>query len=328
MVLFMRYISIFLFGCTFPPTTKSPRMDIWDDQPLGDSGCAEQAWFTDADQDGYGDPDTLTMACEAEEGQVDNGSDCDDTTASRRPDLSIDQCDGVDNDCDGEVDEDVKTDWILLSVDSSSGRIVEIDPTTGTTTVLSSITGSFSGSLNSMDARDKDGLSIVHDNDGYLHSLDACTGELTWLGATGVGDMGGISFAGTGKLYGISQASNQLMTLDPFTGRASVVGALGFNLSASGIAYDCSTDTLYGADASGTIFQVDTETGLLHSFVSTRVPFSGVGLEFDPVSGRLLASTGNNNSIWSVDPITGHATEIGLLGTDNANDLALHPPCP
>ena len=60
----------------------------------------------------------------------------------------------------------------------------------------------------------------------------------------------------------------------------------------------------------------------------SRMPFNGVGLEFDHATGKLLAGTGNNNTLWSVDPLTGNATSIGRLGTQNANDLAFHPPCP
>ena len=287
-----------------------------------------EVWYADSDGDGFGDPDVTTDDCNPGAGWVQDNTDCDDTTSERRPDLVSDYCDGLDNDCDGDVDEDVKAGWILLSVDSTAGEVVEIDPSTGATSVLAPITGSYTGSLNSMDVRGNDGLSMVHANTGYVHTLDACTGQLTLVGATGVGDMGGISFAGTGQLYGISQDSNELMTLDPSTGRASVVGSLGYNLGACGIAYDCATDTLYGADSSGMIFQVDTTTGTLHSFVMSRVPFNGVGLEFDHATGKLLAGTGNNNTLWSVDPLTGNATMIGRLGTQNANDLAFHPPCP
>ena len=179
-----------------------------------------------------------------------------------------------------------------------------------------------------MDVRANDGLSVVHDSGGFLHTLDPCTGQLTLLGATGTGDMGGISFAGTGTLFGVNQSSDQLMNLDPFTGLATAVGPLGVDLSACGIAYDCATDTLYGADTSGLVFQVDTTTGLLHSFVMSSVPFSGVGLEFDNASGLLLASTGRDNTLWTIDPTTGSSTRIGSLDTENANDLAFHPACP
>jgi hypothetical protein len=288
----------------------------------------DQTWYTDGDGDGFGDPDSSVEDCAPPDGTVADNTDCDDTNADARPDHGTDWCDAVDNDCDGMVDEDVETGWILLSVDSESGRVLEIDPATGATTVLSTLSASVSGSINSMDVRANDELSIVHDSSGRLHTLDACTGQLTSIGATGAGDMGGISFAGGGSLYGISQASDEFMSLSTTTGAASVVGALGFDLSACGIAYDCSTDTLYGADNSGQIFQVDTTTGLLHSFVSIDVPFRGVGLEFDHTTGDLLASTGSGNALYRVNPVTGASTRVGAIGATNANDLAFHPACP
>lgn len=290
----------------------------------------EQTWYTDADADGYGDPaGPTTSDCDPGPGWSLDATDCDDTTADRWPGATSDFCDGLDNDCDGTVDEDVKAGWILISVDSSAGQVVQIDPGTGATSVLSTLSGaSYAGSLNSMDVRANDGLSIVHDSAGQILGLDACTGVLSTIGPTNVGDMGGISFAGSGVLYGISQASDELMQIDPFTGGATPLGDLGFDLSASGIAYDCATDTLYGADTSGMVFQVDTSTGLLHRFVMTSVPFSGVGLEYDPYSQKLLAGTGLGNALYVVDPASGSSTRVGTLGTANANDLALHPPCP
>lgn len=290
----------------------------------------EQTWYTDADGDGHGDPSgPTTSGCDPGNGWSLDATDCDDTSAERWPDAPSDWCDGLDNDCDGDVDENVKSGWILISVDSSAGQVVEIDPRTGTTSVLSTLSGaSYSGSLNSMDVRANDGLSLVHDSAGQILGLDACSGVLSTIGPTNVGDMGGISFAGSGVLYGVSQVSDELMQIDPFTGAATPLGDLGFNLSASGIAYDCATDTLYGADTSGMVFEVDTTTGLLHSFVMTSVPFSGVGLEYDPYSQKLLAATGMGNALYVVDPTSGSASRVGALGTANANDLALHPPCP
>ena len=284
-------------------------------------------WYADTDGDGYGDPDVYSSDCDPGPGWSEDNTDCDDTNADRWPDAPSDICDAIDNDCDGDIDEDVKAGWILLSVDSNARTVVQIDPATGATSVLSSISGSFTGSLNSMDVRANDGLSIVHASTGWVHTLDACDGQLDTVGPTGVGDMGGISFAGTGALYGISQASDELMQLDPFTGAAMVVGALGFDLNATGIAYDCATDTLYGADTGGMMFEVDPITGLLFNFKATGVPFRGVGLEFDPSSRQLLAATGSGNTLYSIDPATGTSTRIGELDTLNANDLAFHPPC-
>ena len=42
-----------------------------------DTPCVEASWWTDADGDGYGDPDGLIEACEQPSGTADNGDDCD-----------------------------------------------------------------------------------------------------------------------------------------------------------------------------------------------------------------------------------------------------------
>ena len=62
------------------------------------------AWFPDADADGWGDETNPTVACSGPAGSVDRGGDCDDgdpTIHALVPEL----CDGIDQDCDGQVDE-------------------------------------------------------------------------------------------------------------------------------------------------------------------------------------------------------------------------------
>ncbi len=70
-----------------------------------DEGVTD-SWYQDADGDSYGDPDSALDACEQPSGYVGNGTDCDDTLASAHPSAN-EICDGTDNDCDGEIDEDV-----------------------------------------------------------------------------------------------------------------------------------------------------------------------------------------------------------------------------
>ena len=60
--------------------------------------------YFDADGDGYGDPATATVMCVATPGWVDNGLDCDDTDEDINPGAD-EICDGVDNNCNGEIDE-------------------------------------------------------------------------------------------------------------------------------------------------------------------------------------------------------------------------------
>jgi MYXO-CTERM domain-containing protein len=61
-------------------------------------------WYADSDGDGFGDPSVTTTASSAPSGYVADSSDCDDGDATIKPGAT-ELCDGVDNDCDGSVDE-------------------------------------------------------------------------------------------------------------------------------------------------------------------------------------------------------------------------------
>ena len=69
----------------------------------------QQTWYTDSDGDGYGDPSTAITTCEAPEDGTLDGSDCDDTDPSASPE-GVEICDGIDNDCDGDIDDDLAED--------------------------------------------------------------------------------------------------------------------------------------------------------------------------------------------------------------------------
>ncbi len=74
-----------------------------------DSAVDASTWYADADGDGYGDPLDTVHACAAPSGYIADGSDCDDGAASVHPGAD-EYCDGVDTDCDGDIDEDTALD--------------------------------------------------------------------------------------------------------------------------------------------------------------------------------------------------------------------------
>ncbi len=62
-------------------------------------------WYHDLDGDGYGDESSGGSSCEVPSDGSTVGGDCDDDDATVHPGATED-CDGVDQDCDGEIDDD------------------------------------------------------------------------------------------------------------------------------------------------------------------------------------------------------------------------------
>ncbi len=65
-------------------------------------------FYQDFDVDGFGNPEVTVQACEAPEGYIPSGTDCNDAEASAFPG-GVEVCDGIDNDCNTVVDDGVTT---------------------------------------------------------------------------------------------------------------------------------------------------------------------------------------------------------------------------
>ncbi len=112
-----------IFDCNDNNATINPNeVEICD---FVDNNCDGQvdegfqnAWYLDADGDGFGDIGSdQQLSCTPVPGRVDNRTDCDDTDATINP-MASEECDGIDNDCDGAEDDGL--DFIQYYLDADN----------------------------------------------------------------------------------------------------------------------------------------------------------------------------------------------------------------
>jgi hypothetical protein len=68
----------------------------------------QQVFYRDADGDGHGNPAATTMACSVPSGYVTSNDDCNDARSDVHPGHA-ELCDGIDNNCNSQIDEGVQS---------------------------------------------------------------------------------------------------------------------------------------------------------------------------------------------------------------------------
>ncbi len=119
--------ALLISSCTWVSSDdREARIDadgdgvFWlDDCDDGDAGVGEAfTWYLDGDADGFGDPSQPQQACSQPSGHVTDASDCDDSDATIHPGAD-ETCNGVDDDCDDQVDgEDPDVQYLDFYADS------------------------------------------------------------------------------------------------------------------------------------------------------------------------------------------------------------------
>ncbi len=88
---------------------------------LIDDGLTISTYYLDADGDSFGNPNASISSCESTppDGYVLNADDCNDGDSNFNPSAS-EICDGIDNDCNGQIDDDLTVFTYFLDADGDS----------------------------------------------------------------------------------------------------------------------------------------------------------------------------------------------------------------
>ena len=145
-----------------------PSADEWCDEV--DNNCdgvtdedVTDTFFLDEDGDGFGDAGFTIEACAVPDGYSENADDCNDLEEAIHPD-AVEVCDGADNNCDGDTDEDGAEGATTYYLDADLDGFG--DPTTSTESCAMP-----EGYI--LDDQDCDD----HDNDIHPDALEQCDGE-------------------------------------------------------------------------------------------------------------------------------------------------------
>ena len=113
-------LPTFLSGCWYvTPEEARDRLDLDQDGVPAPDDCDDDdpqasaftAAYVDADGDGYGAPGNTLFFCGAPpSGYSSSNADCDDSAWGIHP-TAVETCDGVDENCDGGIDEGLGTTW-------------------------------------------------------------------------------------------------------------------------------------------------------------------------------------------------------------------------
>ena len=151
-----------VFGCTDPAASNYDPNATVDD---GSCMFGSMTWYRDFDNDNFGDPNVTQQSPTQPPGFVMDNTDCDDNNANAFPG-NPEVCDGVDNNCDGNIDEGVTTTYFRdLDVDGFGDANVTLEACTQPTGYVT----------NSLDCDDNDPLEFpgqvwYKDFDGDLFS--------------------------------------------------------------------------------------------------------------------------------------------------------------
>jgi hypothetical protein len=122
------------------------------------------------------------------------------------------------------------------------------------------------------------------------------------------------SFDGSGNWYGIRYGNNILVKIDTTTGSITALGTVSGIASATGLAWDPTTNTMYAMNYATNSF---LGTLNLTTRVFTQLGGSVTGIVIDIAcsnGGQIYGVNISDDMLWSINKTTGAGTMIGSLG--------------
>jgi len=155
---------------------------------------------------------------------------------------------------------------------------------------------------------------IFYDN--RFGTVDSSTGAYTQISTLPLSASAGIA-AGTNSFY-VEDMNSNLLTVDPFTGAATLVGSSGLNLAA--LVFGGGSDGLFEVDASSNLYSISSATGKATLIGATGLSsnlqsWADTSLSDDGTSLLLtVGKPGSGDELYRINIATGKATDLGNTG--------------
>jgi len=153
---------------------------------------------------------------------------------------------------------------------------------------------------------------------GELYRFDPRFGRATYVASTGVFNVWGCAYdESRDVLYGAQEVSNptfgtRIHRFHPMTGATTPLpNDVGFHMT--DIGYNPVDQHIYGV-SSAQLIRIDRDTGV-GTLVAPTVYVTGI--DYDPVSGRLIGMRSDSPNLWAIDPATGDYEIIGEAPRSN-----------
>ena len=165
-----------------------------------------------------------------------------------------------------------------------------------------------------------------------LASVNVQTGAATPIGSPAGVPLEAMAFGPDGTLYAANFNTNSLYTVNPSTGKATLVGSqpglLKFN-SIMDMAFDSANNTMYAIAAppsctGSSFYSINLTTGVGNLISNVPADNCLMALTADS-SGRLFATGFMTGELYQIDALTGNTTDIGNTGVFSTMGAAAAP---